>query len=70
GWSIEEVVKGDTAREVLGYMQYEVDRLYPRLVRDCETAVRAGRMTLPETRTLLRFYQEALEGYTYLESLE
>ena len=70
GWSIEEFVKGDTAREVLGYMQYEVDRLYPRLVRDCETAVREGRMTLPETRTLLRFYQDALEGYTYLESLE
>ena len=70
GWSIEEFVKGDTAREVLGYMQYEVDRLYPRLVRDCETAVREGRMTLPETRTLLRFDQDALEGYTYLESLE
>jgi arginine decarboxylase len=70
GWSIEEFVKGDTARQVLGYMQYDVDRLYPRLVRDCETAVRAGRMTLPETRTLLRFYQSALEGYTYLEALE
>ncbi len=70
GWSIEEFVKGDTAREVLGYMQYAVDRLYPRLVRDCESAVRTGRMTLPETRTLLRFYQNALEGYTYLEALQ
>ncbi|MEJ2482289.1 MAG: biosynthetic arginine decarboxylase, partial [Gemmatimonadota bacterium] len=70
GWAIEEFVKGDTAREVLGYMQYRVDGLYPRLVRDCESAVRSGRMTLPETRTLLRFYQKALEGYTYLESLE
>jgi arginine decarboxylase len=70
GWSIEEFVKGDTAREVLSYMQYDVDRLYPRLVRDCESAVRTGRMTLPETRTLLRFYQSALEGYTYLEALE
>jgi arginine decarboxylase len=70
GWSIEEFVKGDTAREVLGYMQYDVDRLYPRLVRDCEAAVRAGRMTLPETRTLLRFYQNALDGYTYLEALQ
>ncbi len=70
GWSIEEFVAGDTAREVLGYMRYEVDRLYPRLVRDCEQAVRAGSMSLPETRTLLKFYQNALEGYTYLESLE
>jgi len=70
GWSIEDYVKGDTAREVLGYMQYKVDGLYPRLVRDCETAVRTGRMTLPETRTLLRFYRSALDGYTYLEGLE
>ncbi len=51
-------------------MQYRVDALYPRLLRDCESAVRSGNMTLPETRTLLRFYQNALEGYTYLESLE
>ncbi|MFO7587041.1 MAG: biosynthetic arginine decarboxylase [Gemmatimonadota bacterium] len=70
GWAIEEFVKGDTAREVLGYMQYEVDRLYPRLVKDCETAVREGRMTLPETRVLLRFYENALNGYTYLEADE
>jgi arginine decarboxylase len=44
--------------------------LYPRLVKDCEAAVREGRMTLPETRVLLRFYESALNGYTYLESDE
>jgi arginine decarboxylase len=66
GWWIEETVKGDSARDVLGYMRYDVDRLVPRVVKDCETAVREGRMTLPESRVLVRFYESALNGYTYL----
>jgi arginine decarboxylase len=67
GWWIEETVPGDTARDVLGYMQYDANRLKPLLERDCEIAVREGRMTLSESRTLLRFYQAELDGYTYLE---
>jgi arginine decarboxylase len=66
GWWIEELVRGDTARKVLEYVQYDVDRLLPELARDCELAVRAERLTLPESRTLLRFYETELNGYTYL----
>jgi arginine decarboxylase len=68
GWWIEETVAGDTAREVLGYMQYDAERLQPLLARDCEIAVRDGRMTVAETRMLMRFYQSELAGYTYLEA--
>ena len=68
GWWIEETVEGDTARKVLGYMQYDAERLQPLLARDCEVAVREGRMTVAETRMLLRFYQAELDGYTYLEA--
>jgi arginine decarboxylase len=67
GWWIEEIVKGDTASEVLGYMQYEVERLFPQLSRDCERAVREGRMSLAESQALRRFYESELNGYTYLE---
>jgi len=67
GWWIEETVPGDTARDVLGYMQYDANRLKPLLERDCEIAVREGRMSLPESRALLRFYEGELGGYTYLE---
>ena len=67
GWWIEEIVKGDTAREVLSYMQYDVDQLFPRFSRDCERATREGRMTLAESQALRRFYEEELNGYTYLE---
>jgi arginine decarboxylase len=67
GWWIDEIVKGDTAGKVLSYMQYDVDRLYPQLARDCERAVREGRMTLAESQQLRRFYEFELNGYTYLE---
>jgi arginine decarboxylase len=66
-WSLEEVVEGDTAREVLGYVQYRPEELADQLRRDCEQAVRRGSMTLSESRVLLRFYDEGLRGYTYLE---
>jgi arginine decarboxylase len=67
GWWIEEIVKGDTAAKVLGYMQYDADRLYPQFSRDCERAVREGRMSLAESQALRRFYELELHGYTYLE---
>ncbi|HUY84633.1 MAG TPA: biosynthetic arginine decarboxylase [Steroidobacteraceae bacterium] len=67
GWWIEEVVKGDTALKVLEYMEYDTDELHPGLARDCERAVRDGRMTLSEARTVKRFYEDELDGYAYLE---
>jgi arginine decarboxylase len=67
GWWIEEVVKGDTANKVLEYMEYDVAELYPALARDCERAIRDGRMTLAESQALKRFYESELDGYAYLE---
>jgi arginine decarboxylase len=67
GWWIEEIVKGDTATKVLEYMEYDTDELYPRLARDCERAVREGRMTLTEAQAVKRFYENELNGYAYLE---
>jgi len=67
GWSIDEYVRGDTAARVLSYVQYDTDKLEPRLRRDCDRAVREGRMTLAESRRMLRFYLNELNGYTYLE---
>ena len=34
---------------------------------DVERAVRNGRITLNESKQLLRFYETGLDGYTYLE---
>ena len=65
-WWIEELVEGDTASQVLGYVQYDASSLYPTLRRDCERATKEGRMTVEEARALLEFYRSALDGYTYL----
>ncbi|TLZ41613.1 MAG: biosynthetic arginine decarboxylase [Gammaproteobacteria bacterium] len=67
GWWIEEIVKGDTANRVLEYMEYDVAELYPALARDCERAIRDGRMTLAQSQALKRFYESELDGYAYLE---
>ncbi len=66
-WSVEELVEGDTVDEVLSYLQYDHRWLYQAIRRDCERAVRAGRMTPAESRALLADYNRGLTGYTYLE---
>ncbi|HHN78827.1 MAG TPA: biosynthetic arginine decarboxylase, partial [Phycisphaerales bacterium] len=67
GWRIDDVVEGDTVREVLGYVQFDVDALRRSMRRETERAVRRGSMSVAESRNLLRFYEQGLEGYTYLE---
>ena len=67
GWWIEESVKGDTANRVLEYMEYDVAELAPALARDCERAVREGRLSVAESQALKRFYENELNGYAYLE---
>ncbi|MEX2467091.1 MAG: biosynthetic arginine decarboxylase [Gemmatimonadota bacterium] len=66
-WRIEEVVEGDTVREVLGYVQYDADVMREELRKDAETALAAGRLTLAEAVSLRRFLDDGLQGYTYLE---
>src|SRR5205807_1181778 len=65
--NLDAVIKGDTVREVLQYVQYSADELTSRMRKDVEKAVRVGRISLNESRQLLRFYETGLEGYTYLE---
>jgi arginine decarboxylase len=67
GYSIDHVIKGDTVREVLAYVQYSGEELLARLRKDVERAVRAGKISLTESRQLVRFYESGLDGYTYLE---
>ena len=65
--SLDAVIKGDTVREVLHYVQYSADELASQMRKDVERALRAGKISLEESRQLLRFYESGLEGYTYLE---
>jgi arginine decarboxylase len=65
--NLDTLIKGDTVREVLAYVQYSADELLARMRKDVERAVRTGKISLNESRQLLRFYESGLEGYTYLE---
>ncbi len=67
GYQIEHVVTGDTVTDVLKYVSYAREDLMARVRRFAEQAVRASGMSLEETRSLLRMYEEGLSGYTYLE---
>jgi arginine decarboxylase len=64
---LDALVKGDTVREVLDYVEFDAEALLGKLRTDVETAVRAGRIDYEGAGRLLRFYEDGLQGYTYLE---
>jgi arginine decarboxylase len=64
---LETVVQGDTVREVLAYVQYNSGALLDEFRKDVELAVREQRVGYEEAGRLLKFYEEGLQGYTYLE---
>jgi len=64
---LDAVIKGDTVRDVLNYVQFNTVALVAKLRSDVETAVRAGRLDVEESGRLLQFYEDGLNGYTYME---
>jgi len=67
GYLIDRVVEGDTVTEVLNYVAYTKEDLVSKMRTLTENALRAGRLTLDESRQILRHYEAGLTGYTYLE---
>ena len=70
GYHVNDVVEGDTVGEVLSYVQYNLEKLTNRIRRTAEKSIVRGQMTKTEARTLIRYYQQGLSGYTYLEESE
>lgn len=66
GYEIEQVVKGDTVKEVLGYVQYKAEDLVESIRRRTEKALQENRITLEEAQRLLQNYERSLGSYTYL----
>ena len=64
---LDAVIKGDTVKEVLDYVEFDAERLVSKLRMDVESAVRTGSVNYEEAGRLLRFYEDGLDGYTYLE---
>lgn len=64
---LNTVVRGDTVREVLDYVQFNSKALLEQFRLDVETALRDGKIGYEESGRLLKFYEDGLNGYTYLE---
>jgi arginine decarboxylase len=64
---LDHVIRGDTVREVLDYVQFNSKALLEEFRRDVEIALRDGKIGYEESGRLLRFYEDGLNGYTYLE---
>lgn len=68
GYQIEHVVKGDTMKEVLSYVQYDAESLIESIRRQTEEALQQNKITLSEAQLLLQNYERSLSQYTYLQS--
>lgn len=66
---LQTIVKGDTVTEVLNYVQFNARDLINRMQSAVELAVREGRIDHQEAGRLIKFYEDGLNGYTYLEEM-
>jgi len=65
--TVEAVIKGDTVSEVLQYVEFDPRVLVRQLRTAVEQAIRENRIDDRQAGRLLRFYEDGLAGYTYLE---
>lgn len=67
GYSIDQVIDGETVAEVLEYVQYNPKKMVRTVETWVTTSVKAGIITIEEGKEFLSNYRSGLYGYTYLE---
>ncbi|MEG1580575.1 MAG: biosynthetic arginine decarboxylase [Bacteroidaceae bacterium] len=67
GYSIDQLIDGETIAEVLDYVQYDPKKLVRRLETWVSKAVKEKKITDNEGKEFLNNYRSGLYGYTYLE---
>jgi arginine decarboxylase len=67
GYSIDQIIDGETVAEVLEYVQYSPKRLVRTLETWVSKSVKEGKISLEEGKEFLSNYRSGLYGYTYLE---
>ncbi|MCC0178960.1 biosynthetic arginine decarboxylase [Waterburya agarophytonicola K14] len=67
GYRVESVVRGDTIKEVLSYVQYNGEDLLETMRCRTEKALQNKTITLKETQKLLQNYADSLNNSTYLK---
>ena len=67
GYSIEQIIDGETVAEVLDYVQYSPKKLVRTLETWVTKSVKEGKISVEEGKEFLSNYRSGLYGYTYLE---
>jgi arginine decarboxylase len=67
GYSIDQIIDGETVAEVLEYVQYNPKKLVRTVETWVTSAVKSGIITAEEGKEFLSTYRSGLYGYTYLE---
>lgn len=67
GYSIDQIIDGETVAEVLEYVQYNPKKMVRTLETWVTTSVKAGVISPKEGKEFLSNYRSGLYGYTYLE---
>ncbi len=67
GYSIDQIIDGETVAEVLEYVQYNSKKLVRTVETWVMTSVKQGKITAEEGKEFLSNYRSGLYGYTYLE---
>jgi arginine decarboxylase len=65
---LEEIIRGDTSRSVLQQFQYSPAELIKTIKQSIDREVRQGRLKPKEGVKLIDFYEEIMDGYTYLRT--
>lgn len=65
-FEIKNLIEGDSIREVLGYVQYNIDELMENLRCAIDKALKQNHLTFEESAKLKYHFKQALESYTYL----
>ncbi|MFH2201911.1 MAG: biosynthetic arginine decarboxylase [Elusimicrobiota bacterium] len=68
GYYIEEVLRGQTVRDVLASIQYSEFELVKMIKHAIETQVKAGRLKRREGVDLQNMYEDMLHDYTYIDN--
>ena len=67
GYSIDQVIDGETVAEVLEYVQYSPKKMVRMVETWVMSSVKAGKISVAEGKEFLSNYRSGLYGYTYLE---
>lgn len=67
GYTIDQIIDGETVAEVLDYVQYDAKKMVRNVEKWVASTVKEGMISIEEGKEFLSNYRSGLYGYTYLE---